>query len=119
MKKIGILILIFLSACCGSKKTVSSKFKAIPQCIALKIEIFKIQPVQYPPGSIYSYTYNNKIVYYVPPVCCDQFSDLYDGNCELLGHPDGGFNGKGDGLFIDFSSTRSDEKLIWMDDRGK
>ena len=86
-------------------------------CIQEKINSFKSQPKGNPPRSITQYTYKGKIVFYVPPQCCDQFSDLYDESCNLLGHPDGGITGKGDGKFPDFSTEAKDPKLIWKDDR--
>ncbi len=56
-------------------------------------------------------------MYYTPPVCCDQFSTLYDAQGKILGHPDGGITGKGDGKAPDFMTERKNEKLIWKDDR--
>ncbi|MCP9753026.1 hypothetical protein EGI32_18905 [Ferruginibacter sp. HRS2-29] len=78
---------------------------------------FTAVPVGNPPRKIWSYTYQNRTVYYVQPECCDQFSDLYDAGCTLLGHPDGGFWGRGDGNFPDFTKERSNEKLVWQDKR--
>lgn len=86
-------------------------------CIKQKIKEFSAEKVQNPPRSIYSYTYNGKTVYYVSAVCCDQYSDLYDSNCKLLGHPDGGFTGRGDGKFKEFGKNATDRKLIWQDKR--
>jgi len=42
---------------------------------------------------------------------------VFDNNCNLLGHPDGGFTGKGDGTLPDFTKETKEEKLIWKDDR--
>jgi len=56
-------------------------------------------------------------VFYVPALCCDFYSDLYDMDCNLIGHPDGGYTGRGDGSFPDFTERRKDEKLIWADER--
>lgn len=86
-------------------------------CIDTLIAKFKEEEKQNPPRSIYSYTYNDSTVYYVPPICCDQFSDLYNSNCNIIAHPDGGFTGKGDGRAKDFFEKRTNEKLIWKDER--
>jgi hypothetical protein len=83
------------------------------------IEEFKGAPVGNPPQSIWRYSYHGMTVYYVPPQCCDQFSQLYDGFGILLGAPDGGFSGGGDGRFPDFFSARTDEHLVWQDMRGR
>jgi hypothetical protein len=39
---------------------------------------------------------------------------LYDAKCNLLGHPDGGMTGKGDGKFPDFNKEKRKEKIIWQ-----
>ena len=70
-----------------------------------------------PPRKIYSYLYKDSLVYYVTAPCCDFFSDLYNTNCELIAHPDGGITGKGDGRLSDFHALKTAEKLLWEDDR--
>jgi hypothetical protein len=89
----------------------------IPLCIKTMIEKMKAEPVTNPPGKLYSYTYNNKTVYYVPAICCDFFSDLYDDSCKIIAHPDGGFTGRGDGKVKDFNEAKKNGKLIWEDKR--
>ena len=42
------------------------------------IRTYTEAPVGNPPQSIWQYEYNGALVYYVPPQCCDQYSDLYD-----------------------------------------
>jgi hypothetical protein len=73
--------------------------------------------VRNPPGSIWRYEYNGKTVYYIPAYCCDMQSELFDGNCNKICSPDGGFTGKGDGKCSDFFTNRKNEKLIWKDER--
>ena len=89
----------------------------LPECIKKLIDQFKKEEKQNPSRSVYRYSYNGKTVYYVPAICCDFFSDLYDSTCKLIGHPDGGFTGRGDGTAVDFIQTRTNEKLIWKDER--
>ena len=50
-----------------------------------------------PPQSITQYEYGGETVYYVVKACCDQFSDLLNAEDILIGHPDGGITGQGDG----------------------
>ncbi len=90
---------------------------SLPACVAKLVATMKAAPVTNPPSKIYSFTYQNKTVYYVPAVCCDMFSDLYDSNCNMMGHPDGGFTGRGDGKFKDFDANKTNEKLLWADGR--
>lgn len=45
--------------------------------------------------------------------CCDKFNVVFDSACNILGYPDGGFTGKGDGRMNDFKKEAIDEKLVW------
>lgn len=131
MKKILFVLLVSfvaLSASAQKKKKkkitsqapttqVQTKAKTQPTCVQTLIEKFSKEKVENPPRSIYSYTYKGKTVYYVTAPCCDFFTDLYDENCTLIGHPDGGFTGKGDMKMLDFTTEKKDEKLVWADDR--
>jgi hypothetical protein len=80
---------------------------------------FKSAPVGNPPQSIWQYEYNGATVYFVPPQCCDQYSDLYSYFGVIIAHPDGGITGSGDGRATDFFTKRTKEVLIWKDDRKR
>ncbi|MBO0936812.1 hypothetical protein J2I47_09680 [Fibrella sp. HMF5335] len=82
-----------------------------------RIEQMKKNPVGNPPQRVWQYTYKGQVVYYIPPQCCDMPSVLLNANCETICSPDGGFAGSGDGKCADFFQTRTNEKLIWQDDR--
>ena len=96
----------------GSKVVVDS----LSVCVKVLIEKMKSEAVTNPPRKIYSYIYLGKKVFYLPPFCCDNFSDLYNDSCRLMGHPDGGITGRGDGKIKDFN-TATEEKLLWADSR--
>jgi hypothetical protein len=98
-------------------KPTADSLAALPLCIKTMIEKMKVEPVTSPPNKIYRYTFNNKTVYYVPGVCCDNFSDLYDDSCKIIAHPDGGYTGKGDRKLPTFDDEKKNEKLIWEDKR--
>ena len=74
-------------------------------------------PVANPPASFVQYGYKGQVVYYVPPRCCDIFSDLYDASGAIIGHPDGGITGQGDGRVADFLTERRDGRIVWKDQR--
>ncbi|MEP6677090.1 MAG: hypothetical protein ABJA78_18145 [Ferruginibacter sp.] len=118
MKKIFLLLTVIITACSFQ---AGKKIKPIPVPTAIQqlIKKFKSEEMTNPPRSVYSYLYDGKTVYYVPAPCCDFFSDLYDSKGKIIGHPDGGFTGRGDGSAPDFSGKRKNEKLIWKDSRGK
>jgi len=124
MKNIVLILCLVAAGCCGAKKSASEGTgdsavvkSTQPACINEMIKGFASAEKENPPRKIYSYTYQGKTVYYVTPPCCDFFSDLYDAECKLLGHPDGGITGKGDGKFADFETTKRNEKLVWEDKR--
>jgi hypothetical protein len=89
-----------------------------PAWLSTKIQEFKSEDASKVPNFVNSYQYNNQLVYYIPaPACCDQFSSLYDPAGNVICHPDGGITGKGDMKCTDFVQKRTDEKIIWKDDR--
>ena len=128
MKKILVVLLVCfvaLSVTAQKKKNRKSTKAAVaqtktvkqPTCVQTLIAKFSKEEKQEPRRSIYSYTYKGKTVYYVTAPCCDFFTDVYDENCTLIGHPDGGITGKGDMNMLDFNTEKKNEKLIWTDKR--
>ena len=123
MKNAFIILCLLASGCCASKQNADAAkggdgtATPTPTCINEMIKGFASAEKANPPRKIFSYTYQGKIVYYVPAICCDFYSDLYDAQCKLLGHPDGGITGKGDGKLPDFTTAKSNEKLVWEDNR--
>ena len=85
----------------------------LPICIKNKIDSFKVKEAHERPQRVVEYMYKGKKVYYVVMPCCDFFNEVYDENCNMLGSPDGGFTGKGDGKLPDFFAEAKNEKLIW------
>lgn len=90
---------------------------SLPSCLQQLSTRYTQEVRMNPPRKIYSYRYKDSLVYYVTAPCCDFFSDLYNTNCELIAHPDGGITGKGDGRLSDFHALKTAEKLLWEDKR--
>ncbi|MEA5389948.1 hypothetical protein VB738_01615 [Cyanobium gracile UHCC 0139] len=78
----------------------------------------KAQPPGNPPQSVWRYRYRGQVVYYLPPQCCDQTSVLFDAEGRVMGAPDGGLTGRGDGRAADFFAQRRQGLLLWRDPRG-
>ncbi len=125
MKLLILSLMISIFGCNASKKTNAADIApegskvvvdSLPVCVKVLIEKMKSEAVTNPPRKIYSYIYLGKKVFYVPAFCCDNFSDLYNDSCRLMGHPDGGITGRGDGKIKDFN-TATEEKLLWADSR--
>lgn len=81
------------------------------------IAMLEKMPVANPPAKIIQYTWNEEIVYYEPPRCCDIWSSLYDSEGNIICHPDGGLCGYGDGGCPDINSELKDPVIIWEDNR--
>jgi hypothetical protein len=111
---LGLCILTIALLSCNNG---TAPKESIPAWLDVKIANFKTDPVTNPPRAVIKYKYNNSDVYYVPPVCCDQYGILYSGNGDTLCFPDGGISGQGDGRCSGFFQTASDSALIWKDDR--
>jgi|GEM_PF-653739 len=89
----------------------------MPAWLQKVVDELKNAPVENPGASVYMYQYKGQTVYYVPPMCCDIWSTLYNDKGNVIAHPDGGLTGKGDGRAQDFLKERTGEKLVWKDDR--
>jgi hypothetical protein len=121
------LAIVILSSCkyldlpSGTPKSIEIKIldlpSGTPKSIEMKIKDISRDGVRNPPASVWQYNYQDQIVYYIPPHCCDIPSELFDANGNLICSPDGGFTGKGDNKCPDFFTTRTEEKLIWKDNR--
>jgi len=90
-----------------------------PRWVNELIERYQAEPVGNPPQSIWRYEYSGQTVYYIPPQCCDQFSQLFDAKGSLLCAPDGGLGGSGDGRCPEFFRERTKEEFIWQDQRKR
>ncbi len=86
-------------------------------CINKKIGRIKSQRKWNPPAEVNEYIYQGKHVFLFSADCCDQFSELYDENCNRICAPYGGISGHGDGMCTDFRSTAQHVRLVWKDDR--
>jgi Domain of unknown function (DUF6970) len=89
-----------------------------PEWLTALIRNIEMQPVANPPVSITRYEYKSDVVYFVPPRCCDIWSDLYRADGTTLCHPDGGLTGNGDGRCPDFVTERKNAQIIWRDPRA-
>ena len=89
---------------------------AVPNCIENKIQDIQNAPVENPPKEVWLWEYNGVSYYYFTAACCDQFSELYDADCNLVCAPDGGFTGMGDGNCVP-GILNATKTLIWKDPR--
>jgi hypothetical protein len=90
---------------------------ARPQWLKARIAAVLSERKRNPITRILKYQYEGKTVYYQSAPCCDQYSQVFDTNGNLICQPDGGITGKGDGKCADFEKNKSNEKLVWQDPR--
>ena len=115
MKQLRLTLAVLILAAGCATATPSAN----PVWVDQLIQQFEGEPVGNPPQSIWRYTFNGQVVYYVPAQCCDMYSTLYDSTGKVVCAPDGGLDGRGDLRCPDFGSQRTDETLIWQDTRTR
>jgi hypothetical protein len=102
---------LFLFSCASNKKATGTK--DLPLCLKTKIKSMAENPSEGTPQSVSRYIYHGKTVYYMKAPCCDKFNIVFDSACNILGFPDGGFTGRGDGKMPDFRKEATDGKIVW------
>ena len=117
MKKLLLVLTVILIVFSSFQKSRKKNVQTLPFGIQQLIKQYTTEAKANPPRTIYSYTYSGQTVYYVTAPCCDFFTDLYDSKGKLMGHPSGGFTGRGDGNFADFDAKKTKEKIVWTDKR--
>ena len=88
-----------------------------PDWLSELIRQMESEPVANPPAFITRYEYKGQTVYFLAQRCCDIFSNLYDADGNIIAHPDGGITGQGDGRAPDFFEERTNERIVWEDER--
>jgi hypothetical protein len=124
MKIIVLLVATFILSlsACAQKPALDT---TLPW-LQIKIWDYQSKPVSNPARSVIKTTYEDKPVYYVPPVCCDVPSELYAEDGKLICYPSGGITGNGDGKcpkfrieYLDNKTNITDNKntIVWEDKR--
>ena len=119
MRKISIILAFTLSSCSPHKSKTevpinrSQVSNDMPPCLVQMIEKIKSDSTQQLPQSVTQYTYQGQTVFYVTAPCCDHYNTVYNSNCEVIGAPDGGFTGRGDGSLPDFFKQAANAKVVW------
>lgn len=114
MRHYGVAVFVLLASVIGCDPTGS---EGRPKFVEELVTQFESGPKTNPPGSIWRYDYKGRVVFYVPPSCCDVPSALYDSDGNFVCSPDGGLAGDGDGRCADFFQARTEETRVWLDRR--
>ncbi len=118
MKYLITIYIILILPCAISCKSSHVTMK-YPEFISKEIKKIEKSAPTNPPTKIYSYTYQNRTVYYFSSYCCDIPSRLFDDTGVLICQPDGGITGKGDMKCLDFFQNATHPILVWEDNRAK
>ena len=110
-QKLALLGTLFFISCTGQKKIREAG--ELPGCLKTKIESMSANPSEGTPQSVTRYHYKGQVVYYMVLACCDKYNIVYDSACNILGYPDGGYTGKGDGKMTDFKNEAGEGKVVW------
>lgn len=127
IRELSISLFALLLASCSSNKTNSSNKAinetsenkvaaardSIPDCLIARIDSMAGDSSQGVPQSITRYQYKGQTVYYIKAPCCDKFNIVFDTACNVLGYPDGGFTGRGDGKMPGFKKEATNAKVVW------
>jgi len=105
------LLALSLAACGGTSPEIR------PPWLLQLVAEQQAQPVANPPAYIARQEYAGGVYYYLPPRCCDIWSELYNSEGTLVCHPDGGITGGGDGQCPALGELIREE-IIWRDARG-
>ncbi len=123
MKLITTILFISLIISCSANrkiKTVNETPPAdeilteniMPACLQKIINTIAVE-TNGSPQSVTQYLFKQQKVYYMVSPCCDKYNVVYDSACNVLGYPDGGYTGKGDGKMNDFADEATDKKIVW------
>ena len=88
----------------------------LPDWLAKWVADLDAGKIEFPPNAVFRFQDQGGTVYYVDSQCCDQFSDLLDADGNLIGHPDGGITGQGDGV-TPFLLNLHDGEIIWSSNK--
>jgi hypothetical protein len=111
IKIITFVVVLFLLSCSNHKKLEDTT--GVPLCLQNNIKTMAANPSEGLPQSVTRYNYKGKTVYYMVAHCCDKFNIVFDSACNILGYPDGGYTGRGDGKMPDFHQDATDGKVVW------
>jgi hypothetical protein len=106
-----VVIITLLASCSNSKKALVQS--QVPACLLLKIQQMTDDSSKGEPLYVTMFDFRGKKVYYVAAACCDKYNMVFDKDCNLLGYPDGGFTGKGDGSLPNFRQEATNGMAIW------
>ena len=117
IRKLALCSVLFFMSCAAHKKV--QEVKELPPCLETKIETMSANSREGVPQSITRYLYKGQTVYYMLSPCCDKYNIVFDSDCNILGFPDGGYTGRGDGKMPDFHKKAVKDKIVWEPDQVK
>lgn len=90
----------------------------IPACLQSSIDSSLALPRESMYVQLDEYRYQGRSVYLFYAGCCDRVNLLFDGNCNYLFAPSGGFTGMGDMSHPNFFTEAVKVTTLWKDPRN-
>lgn len=122
MKYFLFLSSVLFFSCQGGKKSGSEgqpPASPLPECVQKLIDTLGKQEPPDLPIKVDEYLYKGNTVYLFTADCCDRYDLLFDGNCQHLCAPSGGFTGGGDNKCPDFEKEAKLVKELWRNPKQK
>lgn len=110
------IILLFLLTSCFQPENQDGLPEWLTSYIA-ECEADTTNSIDYNTDQIWQYDYKGETVFYFMSGCCDFYNWVYDYDGNVLGAPDGGWSGSGDGRLTDWSTEKSNAVLVWTKPR--
>ncbi|MEZ6062495.1 MAG: hypothetical protein R3C19_19290 [Planctomycetaceae bacterium] len=108
---VGLMLVVVTFS--GCRDPIAESSPSIPQWMQERITQLQQERDSNVPAFAQRATYDGRTVYYTSAAVPDGFGSLYDEDGTLLGHPDGGLNGKGDGRCSDYFEAATNVTTIW------
>jgi hypothetical protein len=104
------VVIALLAAGCegGSKPTVD-----VPSWLQAEISRLGTEAAPNVPVVVTRSQYRGETVFYASPSVPDGLGVLFSAEGDVLCHPDGGLDGRGDGKCADFFAARANDTVLW------
>ena len=125
MKILNLIVLALIMSSMSCKKDVvnpskavsASETAALPSCVDKLIAELKNRESKNVPVTVSQYEFKGQTVFYVSAKYPDDYGTVYNQNCEVICHPDGGITGRGDGKCTGFFEEAKNQKIVWQEQK--
>jgi hypothetical protein len=106
-------VVIVIALCAASCEGESQTSVDVPSWLQAEIARLDAEAAPNVPVVVTRSQYRGETVFYASPSLPDGLGVLFDAEGNVLCHPDGGLDGRGDGKCTDFFAARVNETVLW------